>query len=102
MPSVSELTREGGFKVTTKNDVAQVLGIERQKQLLGCGDAQSSCLAELAGALGVDGILSGSLARIGSGFTVTLRVLRATDGSELATASVRVKNEEELQDWLDG
>ena len=32
---------------------------------------------------------------------MTLRVLRASNGSELATASTRVKTEEELQDWLD-
>jgi hypothetical protein len=99
---VTQLGEAGPFKITTAKDIAQVVGLERQKQLMGCSDAtSSSCLAELAGALGVDAIISGSLAKIGTGYTITLRVVKSSDGSQLATASMRVKSEDELQDWLE-
>lgn len=33
--------------VTTKNDMAQIMGAERQRQLVGCTTESSACLAEL-------------------------------------------------------
>ncbi len=98
---VTLLGSGGRLSLTTQRDIAQVLGLERRKQLLGCGESQSSCLAELAGALGVDAILSGTLAKGGSSFTATLRIVRSNDGSVIATATARLKNDEALQDWLD-
>lgn len=91
---------EQGVVATSEKDVAQVLGVERQKALLGCGDS-SGCSVELAGALGVDAIIVGSLARVGAGYTVNLRVLRASSGTVLATATERVASESALQDWFD-
>src|SRR5438128_1810620 len=46
-----------GFDVITAKQMAAVIGLERQKQLLGCADSSSSCLAELAGALGAELLL---------------------------------------------
>lgn len=98
---VTLLGKDGDVKLITAKDIEQVLGLERQKQLLGCSDGQASCLAELAGALGVDAILSGTFAASGSSITATLRVLKAGDGSQLAAATGRVKDVEALQDWLE-
>lgn len=95
------LARDPGLKVTTRRDIEQLLGLERQKALLGCSEGSSTCLAELAGGLGVDALLSGGLAKAGTGYIVTLRVLRASDGSEVASASERMKNEDEVSEWLD-
>src|SRR4051812_29987801 len=53
-----------GLKVITARDIATVLGLERQKQLLGCASDGNSCIGELGNALGAKGILNGSLARI--------------------------------------
>lgn len=52
-----------GFKVTTPADMRALLGLERQKQLLGC--AESDCIAEIAGALGVAALLVGDLGMVG-------------------------------------
>jgi hypothetical protein len=41
--------RDRGFDVVTAADIAAVLGVERQKQILGCGN--DSCLAELGGVI---------------------------------------------------
>src|SRR4051812_13752442 len=42
------------IRVTTETEIGQLIGLERQKALLGCNEASSNCMAELAGALGVD------------------------------------------------
>src|SRR5438132_10875798 len=71
----------GGITVMTPKDIAAVLGIERQKQLLGCSDEASSCSAEIAGALGVDGIIRGDVARVGTAYQINIRVLSAKSGA---------------------
>jgi len=87
--------------VTTQRDVAQLLGLERQKQLLGCDTAGTQCIAELAGALGVEAVVTGSIARSESGFIVNLRALRSGDAQTLASPNTRVASEAALLDWLD-
>jgi hypothetical protein len=89
------------LRVTSQRDIQQVLGLERQKQLLGCTGESSSCLAELAGALGVDLVLSGSVARSESGYIASIRVIRADDGQLVASPNVRTKTEGAFLDWLD-
>lgn len=95
------LGRDRRLKVTTRRDIEQILGLERQKALLGCSEDASSCLAELAGGLGVDAVLSGSLAKTGSSYTVTMRVVRSTDGADVASTSERLKDEDALGEWLE-
>lgn len=99
---VALLGTDEDFKLISSKDIAQVLGLERQKQLLGCSEEQSSCLAELAGALGVEAILSGTFAQSGASISTTLRVLKASDGSQIAAITNRLKDGDALQDWLDG
>ncbi len=96
---IAVLAQQPGLEIITSSDIQQLIGMERQKALLGCDTAE--CGAELAGALGVDAILHGSLARSGSSITLTLRVIQTKDGKELTSASVRAANEDELQDWID-
>jgi hypothetical protein len=62
--------RDQDFDVVTPGQIGAVLGIEKQRQLLGC--AESSCLAELGGALGVDFIVMGSIAVLESDTVITL------------------------------
>lgn len=95
----TQLAKSGRIAVRTKNDVAQLLGAERQKQLLGCSDG--SCLAELAGGLGVDALLSGTVTKTESSWLATLRVLRARDGAELATATERFESSAAMERWLE-
>lgn len=89
-----------GLRVTTQRDVASVLSLERQKQLLGCAEDSSACMAELAGALGVDALATGQVARIGKSFQVNLRFLRARDAEALFVFSRLVKTEEDLLEAL--
>lgn len=88
---------ERNVRVSTPKDMAAILGIEKQKQLLGCSDEGSSCMAELAGALGADGIVSGQIAKVGKSFQVNVKIL-AADGSKtlFLHSSKLLSSEEEL------
>jgi hypothetical protein len=58
---VAELA-DRGLQTITSKDVETALGFERQRTMLGCGD--QSCLAEIAGALGADRVVSGDIAQV--------------------------------------
>lgn len=75
---VSGFNEMGDFRVTTAADMKAVIGVEEQKQLMGCGD--DACFAELAGALGADYIVTGSLARLDQTHVLTSRLLDAEAG----------------------
>ena len=61
------------LSVISRSDVAAMLGFERQKQLLGCDD--DSCAAEIAGALGVDRLVTGAVGKVGDTYLLTLQLL---------------------------
>lgn len=91
-----------GVHVITRNDIASALGLERQKQLLGCTQAETNCIAELAGALGVSALVVGSIAVAGSGFVVNLKVMEPSGSTRaLAIFSERVPNEDALYALLE-
>jgi hypothetical protein len=94
--------RDKGLSVITEQDISTVLGVERQKQLLGCGEDTSSCLVELGSALGAELILTGSIAKLESTWQVNLRVLRAGDGKVAATQLAKATSQEQLLEALDG
>jgi hypothetical protein len=95
------MRRDRRIEVTTSADFAQVLGMERQKQLLGCATDSTSCITELANALGTDGVLVGTITRSGDSYLAVVRVIRQTNGSVWWSASGRMTGEPALLDWLD-
>lgn len=54
------------------DEVRAMLDLEAQKAMVGCS-AEDSCLADIAGALGVDGLVIGAVARVGSEDVFTLK-----------------------------
>ncbi|MFT3713283.1 MAG: hypothetical protein QM817_36975 [Archangium sp.] len=98
----AEVARRGGrVEVTTAADIEQLLGMQRQKALLGCDSVGNECLVEVASALGADGIIVGTVVKSESGFLATLRVLRGKSGQVWWSASERLGSEGALLDWLD-
>ncbi len=90
-----------GLKVVTSSEIAAVLGLERQKQLLGCNDTKvSACMVELANALGSDGLITGSLARVGKRFHVTIKIIASSTGAQLALFDDEVGSEDALVEAL--
>lgn len=60
---VAELRKLQHTSVIGMDEVRAMLDLEAQKQLVGC-EADESCLAEIADALGVDVLIIGTLARL--------------------------------------
>ena len=65
-----------GYTVITTQDIRAMLGFERQKALLGC-ESDTSCLAEIGGALGADLIISGTIGKLGDAYSMSLTLLAA-------------------------
>lgn len=82
--AVSEVSQEPGLDVISSNEVRSLLGLERQRQLLGCKE-DSACLAEIGGALGVDYIITGQLGRLGNRYRLDVRLLDARKAKLVAS-----------------
>ena len=91
---------EDGLTVTTPADIGAVLGLERQKQLLGCGEG-ASCLVEVAGALGAKALITGQVSRVDDGYHVVLKVLDASNASVRLARTHQLASEGALFSALD-
>lgn len=69
----SELQKLDVFRVISREDIRNMLQFEKDKQSVGC-EADQACLAEIGGALGVEFIVAGSLAKVGDTFIVSLQL----------------------------
>lgn len=87
---------EQGLDVVTPRETAAVLGLEGQRQKLGCGDEMNACIAELASALGADGVVLGDVAKIGTSYQVDLKIISGKTGKKLAMSSRLVASEAEV------
>lgn len=98
----AEALRQQGLKVVTAQDIATLLGMERQKQLLGCDESSASCMAELAAALGAEATLVVNLARFDDGsFRGLAKLLSSRDGSVLSSVKLDSGDEKRLIDALE-
>jgi hypothetical protein len=97
---LAQMMSERGAQVTSPVQIASLLGLERQKQLLGCTGESSSCLVELANALGVDAILTGDIAKLGEVIQINVRLTGAGNARPLASVSTRVADEQHVVDAL--
>ena len=71
--AVTRLSEAENREVLGQADIAAALDLEAQKQLLGCSDV--GCLEELAGAMDVDSLITGSIDKVGEGYLVILTEL---------------------------
>lgn len=85
---VKEVEGRRLFDVRSSKEVQTLLGLERQKQMLGCAD-ETACLAEVAGALGARFVLSGSLAKLGETYQLSLQTMDSTKAQPIGR-SVRL------------
>jgi TolB-like protein len=94
---VNRLAEKPFLQIVTDRDMAALLGLEREKQLLGCAGDSRSCVAELTGALGVEALVTGSIGRAGRSFQLNVKVIDAAGAKTLfAFSSEPVANEEAL------
>ncbi len=96
----ARLGESGALRVTTQRDIVTVLGLERQRQLLGCAEESASCLAELAGALGAEGFITGDVSQVGRVLQLNLKII-SPSGKTLFSALRRVSTPEAMLQELD-
>jgi hypothetical protein len=100
--SLADALRKKGLSVMTAQDIQTILGLERQKQLLGCSDSATSCYTELANALGCDATMTVNLARFDDGSLRGLaKFLSPVDGSVVSSAKLEGDSEKKLLDSFD-
>ncbi|WP_224248501.1 DUF2380 domain-containing protein [Hyalangium gracile] len=88
-----------GAQVVSAQDLTVMLGLDRQRQLMGCTGGK--CVTELTSALGVDCLVTGNVARVsGERFQLNLRMLDATTGQRVRTYTKRVAGFEALLDEM--
>lgn len=88
-----------GAQVVSAQDLTVMLGLERQRQLMGCTGGK--CVTELTGTLGVDALVTGNVARVsGERFQLNLRMLDASSGLRVRTYTKRVVGFESLLDEM--
>lgn len=76
-------------RVVGFQEIQDLVSAEQQRQVLACDEG--GCLAEIAGALGVDLLLSGSVGQIGTINTISLRVLDARTAMTAASVTDTVE-----------
>ncbi|MBL8951328.1 MAG: hypothetical protein JNK82_11155 [Myxococcaceae bacterium] len=96
----AELLATGAYQVVSRRDIETLLGIERQKQLLGCSD--ESCMAEIAGALDVDRALNATATRSGDTVLVTFTLLDPRTAQVVSRAVRTIDARGDLDPVLDG
>lgn len=77
-----------GIRALGPADVAAMLQAEAQRSLLACD--QESCMVELAGALGADWLVAGSVGKLEDLYVVSLRLIEADKSRVTARASTTV------------
>lgn len=88
-----ELSRDGTLEVISSTQIRNMLGFEKQKQILGC--TEGSCLAEIGGALGVDYLLTGQIGKIGSRYRLDLSLVEQAKARTAATVGEFLPAEED-------
>jgi hypothetical protein len=76
------------FEVVSSGDIRQMLELEEKKQAAGCDTTSASCLAEIAGALGADLVLSTRAGKLDAVFVITLQLYDARASKSEGRGSV--------------
>ncbi len=96
-PTVARITSESLLQeirklervsVISLDEVRAMLSLEEQRLMAGC--EASSCLADIAGALGADVVVIGSLAKVGDEHVIGLRAIDQNEGAALGSYSARL------------
>ncbi|MEE8410769.1 MAG: hypothetical protein V3T05_14310 [Myxococcota bacterium] len=87
---VAEVRKLQGISAIGIDEIRDMLSHEASKQLLGC-ESDESCLAEIAGALGVDNLVTGVLSKVGDGHVMVVRRIDQRRAAVVGTVNRRLK-----------
>lgn len=94
----AEVRRRSGGEVITQREINTVLSLERQRAMMGC--STDACMAELGGALGVERLVNGDVARVGESLLAHFRLVEVS-GVRVAAQADRRLRKGTLDDLLD-
>lgn len=94
----AEVAARGYFEPISTGEIATLLGVERQRQLLGCGD--DSCMTEIASALGAPYVMSGSLTKLEGIFQLNLQVIDSQKARTLGRSTKIARDFEGLRSLI--
>jgi TolB-like protein len=89
----AELGKDSRLEILSREDVTALLGLERQRQLLGC---DNSCLTEVGSALDARWLVNGSISALGAGFLVTAQLLDTSQARILNRVVLRPRSSDEM------
>jgi hypothetical protein len=93
---LDELGRAPHIAALGSSEIAALLGLERQRALLGC-DAGSDCLAEMGNALGAKYVLRGTVGALGRSLRLDLTLLDTARAGAAAREGGTASREEDLE-----
>jgi hypothetical protein len=76
------------FRVISSKDIATMLGFERQRQLSGCNE-DSSCMTEIANALGADFVMVATVGKVAENYLVSTRLFDGQTSRAVGRGSVQ-------------
>ena len=85
--AVVEEADAAGFDAVSHDEIAMMLDVEAAKQLAGCS-AADSCVAELAGSLGVSRVVGGKLTALGASTILALTLTDAKSARVVARETI--------------
>lgn len=77
------------LEVVSSSDIRERIEIEGDKQAIGCDTNTNSCLADIAGALGAELVLSSRAGKLDALYLISLQLFDARASSALARTSVQ-------------
>ena len=81
-------------EITGQSDIKAMLTLEQQKMTVGCED-DTSCLAEIGGALGADHVVTGRLGKVGEIYLLSLKLIYAPRAIVVRQFSERIRGDVE-------
>ncbi len=91
---VAHLSRSKEIDVLSSDDLRRVADLQAQKQAMGCDD--SSCLAELAGAVGARYVMFGNVGQLGALIQINISLLDVSTTEMKARDSFEIKSLEQV------
>jgi TolB-like protein len=89
---VVKVREQGMFsRVVSAKDLETVMGLEAKRQAVNC--STDSCMADIAGALGVDFVMAGSVARLGGSFVFNIKLVNARTGLAASSVAMRLRGD---------
>ena len=81
--------RNRGLEVIGESDIFAILGFERTRAVLSC--AESTCLSEIGGALGVNDLVHGTIGKMGEYLAISIKRTDRAKARVLGQVAIKIK-----------